>query len=302
MTRTTNNHAVTILEALAWAGEKLKVAFASTSAQNPKLDAQVLLAEVLCKPASYLFAHGEETLEESDRDHFQRLVERRARHEPVAYLIGRKEFYGRPFFVNQSVLIPRPETEIMVDIIKSFATPMTTIVDIGTGSGAIAATLALETPSLVLATDTDARALAVARQNAETLGATVAFFQGHLFAKVAEHLSPVPAHLIIAANLPYLSPWQVNALDPDVREYEPRHALIGGPDGLALYDELFGQLRHYCHEASRRGLPVKLDIVFEIDPSQRVTAPALAKEHFPDAAIELIADYANHPRHVIVRI
>ena len=287
-------HEATILEALTWAGDRLKISGVS------KLDAQVLLAACIGKPSSYLFAHGEDVIAPDVYSHFQRLVERRARHEPVAYLLGRKEFYGRTFFVNASVLVPRPETELLVDIIKTFAHEASTIVDVGTGSGAIAVTLALDTPSIVIATDMDAGALAVARQNAQSNGAHVAFFQGHLFEEVARQLPP-PQHLIIAANLPYLTPWQVSSLDADVKDYEPRHALVGGADGLALYDELFGQLKTYQHEASRQGMPVKIDAVIEIDPSQARTAPALIASHFPQAQINVVNDLAHRARFVVAR-
>lgn len=287
-------HETTILEALTWAGDLLKASGIS------KLDAQVLLAACIGKPTSFLFAHGEDIVTENVYVHFQRLVERRARHEPVAYLLQRKDFYGRTFFVNASVLIPRPETELLVDIVKSIATEASTIVDVGTGSGAITVTLALDTSSIVLATDTDASALAVASQNAQNHGAHVNFFQGHLFASIALHLPP-PQHLVIAANLPYLTPWQVASLDADVKDYEPRHALVGGADGLALYDELFGQLKSYQHEASRQGMPVRIDAVIEIDPSQARSAPTLIASHFPQARIEVVNDLASRARFVVAR-
>lgn len=288
-------HGATVLEALSWAGDRLKASGVS------KLDAQVILAGCIGKPTSFLFAHGEEVITAELYDAFQRLIERRARHEPVAYLFGRKDFYGRTFFVNASVLVPRPETEMLVDIVKSLTTDASTVVDVGTGSGAIAVTLALDTNASVLATDVDAAALAIARQNAQTHNAPVTFFEGNLFASVAMHLPP-PAHIVVAANLPYLTPWQVNNLDADVRDYEPRRALVGGADGLALYDELLGQLKTYCHEASRRGTPMRLDIVIEIDPSQARTAPALIASYFPQAKSDVVLDLAHRPRFVVARV
>ncbi|MCR4312484.1 MAG: peptide chain release factor N(5)-glutamine methyltransferase [Candidatus Uhrbacteria bacterium] len=291
-------HDTTILEALTWAGDRLKASGVS------KLDAQVILAACLAKPTAHLFAHGEEIIQPDLYDQFQRFVERRARHEPVAYLLGRKEFYGRTFFVNASVLVPRPETEILVDIAKSFVTPTSIIIDVGTGSGAIALTLAADTAHSVFACDTDQQAIAVARQNAEALGLKdrVIFGTGHLFEPFVERNIPIPQHLVVTANLPYLTPWQVDTLDADVKDYEPRHALVGGADGLALYDELFGQLKTYTHEASRRGTPVRIDVVIEIDPSQARTAPALVASHFPQARIDVVNDLASRARFVVARI
>lgn len=291
---------VTIFEALAWAGEALKASAATPkmALQNPKLDAQIMLAECLEKPTSFLFAHGEETLDPDIYERFQRLIERRARHEPVAYLLGYKEFYGRPFYVNPSVLIPRPETEILVDLAKKRVEPNSAIVDIGTGSGAIAITLAAETGAPTYAVDTDIKALNVAKTNAKyhSVDNRIAFHLGHLFQPL-EMLTIAP-HIVVTANLPYLSPWQVQSLDPDVRDYEPRLALVGGADGLALYDELFGQLRAYLHECSRKGTPVALDVIIEIDPSQQLTAPHMIKAHFPSAIIAVIKDLADRSRFV----
>ncbi len=290
-------HSTTILEALTWAGDRLKAFGVS------KLDAQVLLAACIGKTTAHLFAHGEDIIVPEVYEHFQRLIERRARHEPVAYLLGRKDFYGRTFFVNASVLIPRPETEILVDLAKGLANQATTFIDVGTGSGTIALTLASDTPCLIFACDTDQQALAIAKQNAELLGVTerVTFEQGHLFSPFAQRNAPISSHIVVTANLPYLTPWQVDSLDSDVKDYEPRHALIGGADGLALYDELFGQLKTYQHEASRRGTPVKIDIVIEIDPSQARTAPALIASHFPQAKLEVVNDLASRARFVVTR-
>lgn len=288
-------HGATVLEALSWAGDRLKASGVS------KLDAQIILAGCIGKPTSFLFAHGEEVITAELYDQFQRMIERRARHEPVAYLFGRKDFYGRTFFVNASVLVPRPETEMLVDIVKSLAKDSSTIVDVGTGSGAIAVTLALDTKAIVIATDVDPAALAVAKTNAQTHAAPVTFFEGDLFARVAEHLPP-PQHLVVAANLPYLTPWQVNTLDSDVRDYEPRRALVGGADGLALYDALFGQLKAYSHEASRRGTPTRIDVVIEIDPSQARTAPALIVSQFPKASVHVVNDHARLARFVVASL
>lgn len=284
---------LTIFEALTWAHDTLKRSL--SPAQNPKLDAQVLLAFVLRKGTAYVFAHGDDPLSADNATAFQRLVARRARHEPIAYLTGEKEFYSRPFHVNPSVLIPRPETECMVDIAKTLvAHPSTLITDVGTGSGAVAVTLALETQRPVVAIDIDAHALATARHNAGALGATrMVFLQGDLLAPllVESNGESLGDHVIVTANLPYIRERAYVALDPDVRDYEPRRALVSGIDGLDHYDALFGQIA-----ARRFAFPTRLDVIIEIDPSHHDTAPALIATHFPAARLRVHPDHANLPR------
>lgn len=287
---------MTILEALQWAEGKLK-----GSKEIPKLDAQVLLAYVLEKGTAYLFAHGEDPLQPEKAEKFQRLVERRARHEPVAYLIGRKEFYGRDFVINPHVLIPRPDTETLIDAAKALVTPQTLMVDVGTGSGAIALTLAAETRRPVVAIDLDPAALAVAKMNAELFGVLnlVAFFEGDLLQPLLAESNgeSLGEHLVITANLPYIADRQYEALEPNVKAYEPKTALVSGIDGLDHYDKLFSFIA-----LRRHALPPKLDILIEIDPSQKQSAPALILSHLPQARIEVINDLTGRPRVVEVKL
>lgn len=288
--------AMTIFELLAWAGDALKAADATRSVkQNPRLDAQVLLSYVLCVNSAYLFTHGDEAVKSQDAETFQRLVARRARHEPVAYLTQTKAFFGRDFFVNQHVLIPRPDTEVLVEAALGAIDFRSTIVDIGTGSGAIAISLELETHRPTFAIEIDRDTKSVAEHNARNLGSNTTFLEGSLFEPFAA-LNPAADHLVITANLPYLTPWQWNDLDADVKDYEPRLALVGGADGLALYDELCNQIRTYLHEASRKGKRIAVNLFIEIDPSQRQTAPALLSTHFPEARIETIKDMSGRER------
>ncbi|MEK7632800.1 MAG: peptide chain release factor N(5)-glutamine methyltransferase [Patescibacteria group bacterium] len=290
------NGAMTIFEILAWAGDALKAADATRVVkQNPRLDAQVLLSYVLGVNSAYLFTHGDEAMKSDAAETFQRLVARRARHEPVAYLTQTKAFFGRDFFVNQHVLIPRPDTEVLVEAALSVIDFQSTIVDIGTGSGAIAISLELETHRPTFATEIDRDTKSVAEHNARNLGSNVVFLEGSLFEPFAV-LEPTADHLVITANLPYLTPWQWNDLDADVKDYEPRLALVGGADGLALYDELCNQIRTYLHEASRKGNRIAVNLFIEIDPSQRQTAPALLATHFPEAKIEIIKDMSSRER------
>ncbi len=279
-----------ILEALQWAEGKLR-----GNKENPKLDAQVILAHVLNKGTVFLFAHSEDELPVKNIEQFQRLIDRRVRHEPVAYLIGHKEFYGREFTVNPHVLIPRPDTETLIDLAKSVVTTQSLIIDIGTGSGAIALTLAAETGRPTVALDISPSALTVAKLNAENLKLThlVAFFEGDLLTPLLTESNgeSLGQHALLTANLPYISNRQYEGLDPNVKAYEPSLALISGIDGLDHYDRLFTQIAN-----NRHILPLKLDIIIEIDPSQKLSAIALIKNHLPHATTTVHNDLTGRTR------
>lgn len=293
---------MTIFDILTWAGDVLKVADATRSVQqNPRLDAQVLLSYVLQVNSAYLFTHGDEMISTDATETFQRLIARRARYEPIAYLTQTKAFFGRDFFVNSHVLIPRPDTEVLVEAALSVIDSQSTIIDIGTGSGAIAISLACETHCPTFAIEIDRDAKAVAEHNARTLHADITFLEGSLFEPFV-NLTPSPTHLVITANLPYLTPWQWNDLDPDVKNYEPKLAFLGGADGLALYDELCTQLRTYLHEASRKGKRITMDLFIEIDVTQRHTALSLLKTHFPEAIVQSITDMTHRERVVHLKV
>lgn len=290
----------TIFSALNQAAEQLKKAqkIRRQTLENPKLDAQVLLAHCLNKPTAYLFAHGDETLTEAVHDRFFALIDRRAKHEPVAYLIAEREFCRRPFVVSTATLIPRPETELLVELAIKTAKPGTVFADIGTGSGAIAVTLAAETGAFVFATDVSGEALLVAKHNAERhqVADRIFFLQGDLLTPFLHDLKAwleraELKQMTIVANLPYISKAQYETLDPDVKNYEPATALLGGLDGLALYDRLFKQI-----DAHRACFPPNLKVMFEIDPSQNRSAPLLVRHYFPRASVEVIDDLAGRAR------
>lgn len=297
---------MTIFEALTWAADKLKASEPGQvlGTRNPKLDAQVLLAHCLEKPTAYLFAHGDQELDTDISGLFMRLIERRARHEPVAYLLGEKDFYKRTFTVSPATLIPRPETELLVDLVRQEIGNNSLVVDVGTGSGAIAITLAAETGCEVIAVDQSHEALKVAHQNAKRheVSDKIAFLEGNLLKPFFESYnawSPRsrPATLLIVANLPYLTGRQWEGLDPDVKNYEPKTALVGGLDGLELYDELLMQLA-----ARSKDLPAKIKIFFEIDPTQASAASALIKHYFREAEITGVRDLSGNWRFVTAQL
>jgi release factor glutamine methyltransferase len=268
---------MTILEALGLANNKLKNERANAS---PMLDAQLILAHILRVTKNYLFLHGDRELKPVELETFEGCIERRMRHEPVAYLTGAKEFFKRTFFVNPFVLIPRPETETLIEhaIEVMGESHDALIVDVGTGSGAIAVTLAAETGAPIIATDISERALAVARQNS-ALHKTehrITFLLGHLLQPVPPRLTRSVKHMILCANLPYLTTRQWETAEKEVQMFEPRLALDGGVDGFAVYAELLAQLKK-----RRRDFPKQTTFLFEIDPEQRPMAERMVHEHFP---------------------
>ncbi len=204
----------------------------------PRLTAEVLLAHALRKDRVWLYAHGGEELSEVGWIHFGRYLHERMAGKPTQYITGRQEFYGREFRVSPAVLIPRPETEHLVEAGIAKIRPGDVVLDVGTGSGAIAVTLALETSGRVLATDISIAALAVAAANAERLGAAVEFIAGDL----ASALRPQSIDVLVS-NPPYVPRTDEPGLQREVRDYEPHVALFGGPTGLEVYERLIEQAR-----------------------------------------------------------
>lgn len=197
-------------------------------------DAELLLLHIARLSKADLLTHPNRELSESQMSAYRAAIVRRARNEPVQYITGTQEFYGRSFTVTPAVLIPRPETEHLVESALALDPAPTRILDIGTGSGILAITLALELRNAtVTATDISAEALAVARQNARSLRAEdrMRFVASDLFAALASDRFDC-----IVANPPYVATDEV--LEPQVRDYEPASALYAGEDGLALYRRL----------------------------------------------------------------
>jgi release factor glutamine methyltransferase len=211
---------------------------------TPRLEGELLLAHVLGCPRTDLYAHPEHPIDARQQAFYQELLNRRARGEPLPYLTGQIEFYGLDFAVDASVLIPRPETETLVELALEFIShvPDPVLVDVGTGSGCTGVALAVHAPSArVYALDLSSHALRVAQANALRHGVAdrMTFLQSDLLAAM-----PEPVDLIVA-NLPYVSHQDWPALPREVSAYEPRLALDGGPDGLDLIRKLFDQAPAY---------------------------------------------------------
>jgi len=295
---------MTISEALREAAPKLQPQkiVCDLDRDVGRLEAEILLAHALKRDRAWLLARPDYRLSTTDHRLFSKLVSRRASHEPVAYILGRKEFYGRGFKITPDVLIPRPETELMVDLIKRSTkcevrgTPA--LLDVGTGSGALAVTLAKEIEgSTVLATDISAKALTVARRNAKTYNAKdISFLAADLLdAKVLARLRRMAKDsptLVIAANLPYLPSSDKKILDTDVVKYEPSSALFAGRDGLALIRKFLTQLAR--HRASLDFKTIR--VYLEFDPPQAAELKKLAKKNFPKAETETHKDMADRDR------
>ena len=253
--------------------------------EGARTEARRLLAHVLGETESALLAHGERVVPADLTAQFLALVERRASREPFAYLVGERELYGRRFVVDGRVLVPRPETETLIEAALAIQPTSTDraplVVDVGTGSGAIGCTLALEHPDWrLVASDVSADALAVAAINRQRLGLVgrVGLVRGSLLDWLGE-----PADLVVA-NLPYIPSERVPGLMPEVSRWEPPLALDGGPDGAEL-------MRRLLADAPRTVRPGGT-ILLELDPSQ----PDALVKIVPGARCQVIADLAGLDR------
>jgi release factor glutamine methyltransferase len=308
----------TVAEALRAGRAALACAASAVRDDTPELDAEVLLRHVLGWSRAALFTHPDRALAPADWETFRALLRRRAEGEPVAYLTGRREFMGLDFAVDRRVLIPRPETEAVVqralawlaarggpaeaspeaavaaDAVAADAVAADAVAaDVGTGSGAIAITLAAHCPNLRLyATDASAAALEVARANAARLlgpdGLRVTLLRCDLLDGVDEPLD------LIAANLPYVPTAELPGLQLPVRGFEPHQALEGGGDGLDLYRRLLIQ--------AQTRLAAGGALLMECDARQAQALQSLARTAFPGAHVEVYPDLAGWPRVVEVRL
>jgi release factor glutamine methyltransferase len=234
----------TVLALIRWADERFK----KEGIPTPRLDAEVLLAETLGLDRVGLYTHFDQPLQPDELARFKQLILRRLRREPVAYILGRKEFWSLPIQVSPDVLIPRPETEILVAEALKVLAPAgkedLRLFEIGTGSGAISIALAREQPAArITASDISPKALSVAKENAEHNGVReqIRFLQGDLF-------QPVPkgeTFDAVVSNPPYIAQAEISSLLPEVRDYEPRMALNGGKDGLDFFRRALPSVNEY---------------------------------------------------------
>lgn len=228
----------TIGKILKWTEEY----FAKAGLDTPRLDAEVLLCHVLHKERIHLYVHFDQPLSKEELAQFKAYIKERVQHKPVAYIVGYKDFMGLEFKVTADTLIPRPDTEILVEaVISRLKTGDDTgiIADIGTGTGAICLSLLNYLTSLRAVTvDISTKALAVAKENAQRLGLAdrIEFYQGDLLEPIKDG-----QFTAIVSNPPYIPEGDIAALAVDVKDYEPISALVAGPDGLDCYRRLVAE-------------------------------------------------------------
>jgi release factor glutamine methyltransferase len=256
------------------------------SSPSARTDAQLLLAHVLARPREWLAAHGEAPVSAEESAVFRTLCERRRTGAPVAYLLGSAWFYGREFIVNESVLIPRPETEHLVDEALRFIRGPMRVLDVGTGCGAIACTIAAETEARVDATDASPAAIDLARENARRMGVVerCRFHVGDLAESVLRERFDV-----VVANLPYI-PTADLPRAPESVSFEPREALDGGADGLELYRRLAHQLPAILNNESL--------VLLEGAPPTVAGIACLACEALAGFQVAILHDHAGLARYV----
>ena len=282
-----------VFEALKWASSYLK------DHNREEYAAELLVRHTLQVSRSEMLIKFREDMEDEQFESFQKIVYLHAQGQPVQYIIGQEDFYGRAFTVNKEVLIPRPETEELVQsalarIDRLFGkNAALKLVDVGTGSGAIAVTMKLENPSLqVVATDLYEVSLSVAKQNAKKLGAEdIEFIQGDLLQPLMEQERNID---IVLSNPPYIPEGDIQTMSDIVTEFEPHRALFAGEDGLVLYKRLCEELPLVVKE--------KAIIGFEVGAGQSKAAAKLLETAFPQAKVEVQYDINGKDRMVFAEV
>jgi len=278
---------VTLNQVLA----QVRDVLATNSIEDASLEGEILLRQALGIDRVRLYANLNSELSAEQENDFWHLVQRRLSGEPTAYIAGHREFYGLDFFVDRRVLIPRPETELMVEEAIRLAQThnIATVADIGTGCGAIAISLAVNLPRIkIYASDVSAGALEVARLNCEKHGVAgrIQLLRGDILAPLAE-----PVDLILA-NLPYVTEQEVST--SALADFEPRLALDGGSDGL-------DGIRRLCEQAADRLNP-QGGMLLEIGWGQGRVVTSLIRRHFPSALLEVIPDLQGMERVISLRL
>ena len=287
-----SNPTMKVYEALNWASSFLKESNRDENA------GELLLQHFMKMTRASFLANLREDLNPEVLDEFQKAVQAHAAGQPVQYIIGSEEFYGRAFQVNEDVLIPRPETEELVynalqKINKLFGSVNgLEMADIGTGSGAIAVTMKLEKPELnVTATDIYGPTLELAEKNAEQNGAEIDFYQGDLLQPL---ISKGKKFDIILSNPPYIPERDIEWMSDIVTEHEPHRALFAGEDGLDLYRRFMEELPSVIKDRAIIG--------FEVGAGQSEAVSLLLKQAFPQANVETVYDINGKDRMVFAEI
>lgn len=277
-------------------------------------DLQLLLADTIKKSKEFVIIHPEHKLTRVQNAKLKIKIERRIKGEPIAYILGHKEFYGLDFTVNSHTLVPRPETELMVELVAwnmehGTWNKNTTLIDIGTGSGNIITSVAhtiehgtwnMEHNTSYFAIDISNEALKIAKKNARLNGVDkkIKFIKSDLLSNFNNVAIKQCNNLIITANLPYLSKKIYNSAPIDVKKFEPKSALYSPKAGLAHYEKLLKQLKGLLITSCQ----LLVTVLLEISPEQKIPLAKLIKNIIPDAKIEFKKDLAGKWRVCKIRV
>jgi release factor glutamine methyltransferase len=291
---TTDDSQWTIIKLIRWATTYLK----SHNIDSPRATGEILLARALKLKRIDLYLNFDQPLNDDELQRFKALIKRRIKREPVAYILGVKEFWSLELKVNQNVLIPRPETECLVEkaldlLSQSAFSPPQRILDLGTGSGAIVMALASQQPQHVyFASDRFWPAVEVARGNAERheYSARIHFFVGDWFSSLNETKTGFD---MIVSNPPYVPSDVIGGLQPEIRRFEPRAALDGAEDGLACFRTIIGTAHNHLKTAGV--------LIMEIGHDQRADVRRIAADGGRFEAFNCAKDYSGHDRVVWMR-
>lgn len=238
-----------------------------------RLDAEIILAYVLEENRTFLHAHPGKILKKQTIFHANNLINKRLKRVPLAYILGQKEFYGRDFIVNKHTLVPRPESEANVDLFKKVMQDQDFLIDVGTGSGILAITCALEALDndiklQVFASDISSEALKTAKLNAANKKLDITFLHSDLLQDISQEI--LNNITIVVANLPYVDKEWINQAQPNELHHEPQNALYTQENGLELIYKLIAQTKT---------LPQLKHIILEADPEQHKSIIAFAQNH-----------------------
>lgn len=283
----------TVLDVLQWTADF----FRSRGIDSPRLTAELLLAEVMGVGRIDLYIRHDQPLSETELSSYRNMIRRRVKREPVAYILGNTEFWGLPFYVTPDVLIPRPETEHLVEAalarLPKESSDRKRVIDLGTGSGAVVVSLAVERAGhIYFAVDKSYPALQVAGKNAEQNGAgeRICLFGGNWL----EAVDPEGAGFdIIVSNPPYVPSYDISGLQPEISSYEPRMALDGREDGLEAIRMLVGKASEYL-------VPDGF-LLLEIGYDQKSAVEDLCRRQDSFRSIEFLKDYAGHYRVAVLQ-
>lgn len=280
-----------VIDLIQWTSKYFKY----QNITSPRLDAEILLGHVLKKSRLQLYLSFDMPVFQEALSEFRGLIKRRAAHTPVSYLTNQKEFMSLAFYVDSRVLIPRPETEILAETVLRQQSGKCRLIDIGTGSGAIAVSLAFNRPDWeIVATDLLADALDVARKNAVIHGCTerITFLQGDLFAPVKTLENR--RFDWIASNPPYISAKDFPTLPPDIRDYEPNSAIAAGCDGLSIIRRIIAGAPQFLNPNGR--------LILEIGNNQSDQVQDLIQLNPAYNDCQVIVDYSGRERIIVASL